>query len=190
MMFPYHIEVREDATKLANFKQRGFAKIMKRAWRVGVFDWVANSLPIHFTRQAHTRYAADYPKPDRDSSKAPLVLTGSLRAHILGQRGRGNVRGTAKGAYIQFRYGRPGQSSEEDLEEMIWARILLDRISYQEAQRKVYSAAGYSRQAKERFQRAIPAVHGSEVQRLKRVVMKHIVTSLNLRASLRRRKLS
>lgn len=189
MVFPYIIEVREDVQKLDNFRKRGFNGIMKRALVMLVLDWMRLFIHKHFKRQAYNEYPEVYTKRKK-RGRDPLVLTGALRKRIVRRFSKGQVRGTSKKVTLRVPFGRPPAFTEKFLRKATFIVMDERKISFKQAQRLVFSRAGYSRKAKAFFNKAIPFMSNSEAKRLADGLRKRIVEELNKTGRKRRRRIS
>lgn len=184
-MLALTIRMQEDIRLHENFRRAGFARIVKEALAETALYWHGRYLPHHFKRDAYSRYRylGLYRKQKRAGE--PMVESGSLRDRVTAKRMRADVSGTSKKATITLRFGRPPQYTEAEIRRRILSLIKRRGMTYRQAERTVYSTAGYSREGKEMFRTHIPAVAGSEVQSLRACCKKQIVDALNERGGKR-----
>ncbi len=161
------------------FRRRGFRRIIKAALFKTLLEWHRQFARYHFMREAYARYGSLGVYQKQKKRGDPLVQTGTLRKRILARKSEADIRGTARQARLVMRYGMPPKYSAEELRKQVLITMSDRHVSYRRAQRIVYSAAGYSKEARQRFAAWIPALSGGEARHLRTFMRDEIVRRMN-----------
>jgi len=164
-MYLMQFEVKENLAALGIVKKQRFNGMFGRALKAGMVFWHERFIQKHFTREAYSRYGEAYDKP-KPGQRKPLVDSGTLRKRIQTKRGTADVRGTHKGVSMKLQYGRPRKFTKKAIERAIFIEMAAQNISYKDAQRRVYSKAGYGRENAKRFQEAISFTTSEEAKQI------------------------
>jgi hypothetical protein len=158
-------------------QKRGFRPLVKEALAEGLVDHHKRFMARHFERRAYGLYKGHYPKR-KGGDKKPLVVSGSLRRHVLRKKTRAHVTGTSTRATLHLKYGRPGRLTKRKLYHKTLMLMRTKGLSFKDAQREAYRNAGYNQATKAKIQRALDAWHQSEVNAMAKFVRDRIVAKI------------
>lgn len=182
--------IKEDVQKMENFRERGFARIMKRALKDAVLAWHEQFLPRHFTRAAYGHYGFLGAYRRHKKRGEPYVQSGTMRERFTARRTEADVTGTAKRVRLRLPFGIPPQYTPESLKAQVFIEMRQRNLSYTQAQALVYRAANYSQAMREAAQRDIKAMSNPEMHSLREHLKNLIVIELNKAGPKRARKVS
>ena len=173
-MFPISFEWRESIRQREAISKRGFNRIMKVGLQQMLLFWHRRFIKRHFRRRAHSLYADAYPRPKRRGGR-PFFVTGHLERKVTARRTMAEVRGTSQQAKMKINLGRPAKYTEEFLQKQIFIEMRKRNISYKQAQRRVFSSAGYGPEIRKKFQLGITAISPDESKRMRDFLENHII---------------
>jgi len=180
-------QVLEDVRQHENFRERGFAKLLKAALKDNVYHWHRSFAAFHFTRQAYSRYRYLGVYRHQKKGGEPLVETGTLRRRMLRPRNETEMTGTSRRVTLKMPMGRPPEQTDALLRKRT-IRVMREKgMSYRQALNYVMRRTGYSKKGREMIQSHIPVVAGGEARHLRGKLTVHIVAGLNRKGAKRRR---
>jgi len=182
-MFEHVIQVRENAHEIFGFDPsrrkvvaRAMSKPFKKGYKAAAFFWYKNFLPRHFTRSAYGFYRGAYLVRKRKG--APMVKTGTLRDRVT-KLSHAKITSTGNGARIRIPYGRPSGMDKDEMRAKTLRLMKKRRISFEQAQQIVFNNAGFSRAAKESFQRDMTATNQKEEKAMAETLRDFVKNQIN-----------
>ena len=158
--------------------ERELNKDMKVILKKTLLHWHDKFAPKHFTRQAYVLYPTEYMTTKGKKKRAPyepLVKHGNLKDRVLSRKSLAEVRGTAKRARLVLKFGRPKGMSEKELKAAVFIEMKARNISYKQAERRVYSKAGYGADNIRLFKKRIEVIAGREENAMAKYMEKEFV---------------
>ncbi len=158
--------MKRDIQAATGLSVRNFNRAFKVALRKGVLFWHQKFAKKHFQRPAFAYYPEYTALNPGGPKKQPLVDTGTLRGRVLAPKSDADISGSSNRVSLTMRYGRPPQYTEEELKLRIAKKMKSERITWKQAEAKVYAGAGYSPAAKRLFNTLIPATNQGEEKQI------------------------
>ena len=185
MVLRYVFEVEGWLADTQTFSVRKITRHKKTGLKKVGEIWVKEYLPKHFKRAGYGAYPGVYNVRKRRGD--PLVKTGSLRDRLLNNDGV-TITSTSKKVTVTMKFGRPPGMTPEDMRQNALILMAKTGVDFKTALRRVFATAGYNRETKELFQRALTAINSREERELAELYRDHLLDAIDKMAKAARPK--
>ena len=157
--------------------ERELNKDFKMGLKRVLIMWHDNFAQRHFYRQAYSLYPNEYPGAGHKIKRKglPLVMKGDFRRRMLQRKSVNDIRGTSKKARMVLKFGRPSGMSKEEMRAATFIEMRKRNITFKQAERQVYSNAGYGKDNVKLFKSRLEAMNDQEVDRMAKYLEDYII---------------